>query len=382
MGLYKRAGSPYWWYSFTVAGHRFRGSTETADRATAEGVEAALKKEAIFGRLDGAKRTMTLDEGFGRYLAHHALELSSADDIDRHAAAILDALGKETKFHEVTGLAIADAIAVWRAPRKVKGKKKPLPGLANGTVNRRLGVMRAVFRKARDAWGVEVAMPKWKEYFLPEPEHVQHVLTVDEERRLFESLRADFHPLVRFALISGARVSNVRQLEWKQVEWHERRIWFRVKSKRPGGGLRYLPLTDALAAILSVERGRHPIFVFTYVCDRNRYDPERKEQQRKGERYPFSRDGWRRAWQAALNAAKIGDFRFHDLRHTAGTRTLRATGNLKLVQKMLGHQDIKTTLRYTIADVDDIRAGMDAVASQSWHSAPPAAPETEKKSVG
>ena len=42
------------------------------------------------------------------------------------------------------------------------------------------------------------------------------------------------------------------------------------------------------------------------------------------------------------------DFRFHDIRHDVGTKLLRATGNLKLVQKALGHANLKTTARYAL----------------------------------
>ena len=109
--------------------------------------------------------------------------------------------------------------------------------------------------------------------------------------------------------------------------------------------------------------------VFTYVCARNRYDPRTKTIQRKGERYPFTQDGWRKQWSRALAEAKIQDFRYHDLRHSAGTRALRAYRNLKAVQRMLGHNDIKTTLRYTRSDVEDVRAAMEAVEkSQSRHT--------------
>ena len=52
--------------------------------------------------------------------------------------------------------------------------------------------------------------------------------------------------------------------------------------------------------------------------------------------------------------------RFHDLRHGAGTETLRATGNLRLVQQLLGHERIETTTRYATVDEADMRAGMEA----------------------
>ena len=48
---------------------------------------------------------------------------------------------------------------------------------------------------------------------------------------------------------------------------------------------------------------------------------------------------------------------------------MRAVGNLKTVQRMLGHKDIATTLRYTRSDTDDVRAAMEAV--ENAHPAPP-----------
>ena len=61
---------------------------------------------------------------------------------------------------------------------------------------------------------------------------------------------------------------------------------FRVKSKKPGGELHYLPITRSVAAILLRERDHHPVRVFTYVCARNRYDPRTKTLQRKGSAIP------------------------------------------------------------------------------------------------
>ncbi len=114
-----------------------------------------------------------------------------------------------------------------------------------------------------------------------------------------------------------------------------------------------------MLVLLAEQRGNHPIYVFTYVCKRSR------GQRRKGERYPFSKNGWRKDWWRALEAAGIEDFRFHDLRHTAATRVLRASNNLKVVQEMLGHSDIGTTARYAHAMKEDVRAAMEAAQSRN-----------------
>ena len=152
---------------------------------------------------------------------------------------------------------------------------------------------------------------------------------------------------------------NAARLTWSQVDFDNREILFRTKSKRPGGEVHTLPITQAMLVLLAEQRGGHPIYVFTYVCKRSR------GQRRKGERYPFSKNGWRKDWWRALEAAGIEDFRFHDLRHTAATRVLRDSNNLKVVQRMLGHSDIASTARYAHATTEDVRAAMESAQSRN-----------------
>jgi integrase len=60
--------------------------------------------------------------------------------------------------------------------------------------------------------------------------------------------------------------------------------------------------------------------------------------------------------------AGVKDFRFHDYRHDFGTKLLRETGNLKLVQKALNHRDIKSTLRYAHVLDTDVADAVEAIA--------------------
>jgi integrase len=53
----------------------------------------------------------------------------------------------------------------------------------------------------------------------------------------------------------------------------------------------------------------------------------------------------RRRYKAALAAAGLRPLRFHDLRHTFGTRMI-AKADTRRVQAWMGHADIQTTMRY------------------------------------
>jgi integrase len=53
----------------------------------------------------------------------------------------------------------------------------------------------------------------------------------------------------------------------------------------------------------------------------------------------------RRHYKAALGAAGLRPLRFHDLRHTFGTRMI-AKADIRRVQEWMGHADVQTTMRY------------------------------------
>ena len=52
------------------------------------------------------------------------------------------------------------------------------------------------------------------------------------------------------------------------------------------------------------------------------------------------------AFRTARNKAGLSDLRFHYLRHTAATRMIEAGAPIVAVSKILGHSDIKMTMRY------------------------------------
>ncbi len=357
MSLFKPHGSKYWYYDFAVKGVRHYGSTGTASKEAAKEVEAAqreLVRRAAFFPDEKKKPQMTVKAAFDRYYVEVSGHLASADNHLTYMERLLT-LGADRYLADITDSDVAHLVAKRRAT-KARYSRDPV---SNATVNRETELLSRIFRRARKVWKVDVGdQIDWSAHRLPEVDERIRELTADEESRLFAHLRADYQPMVRFALISGMRLSNLVRLTWRQVDLSSGQITLKMKSRKPGGRSHTIPITPGMIALLTAEKGHHPIYVFTYVCAKSR------EKRRKGRRYPFSHDGWRRAWWDALQKAEIEDFRFHDIRHTAATRIVRASGNLKVAQKLLGHTDISATTRYAHVTKDDVLNALILVESQ------------------
>ncbi len=362
MSVYRSAKSPHWQFDFQLKGRRFFGSTGTPDRALARQVERAERERAVRGLKLGEKPEITIDDAFGRF--HEEVSDFEASERTQFGqfATMLALLGKGLHLSELDDGRIAKMVARLRN------------GRGDATCNKYVALLRRVWRRAKKVWKSSVGEePDWALHRFEEPSERVRELSAGEEAELFNHLRPDYHDLMRFALASGARLRSLIRLTWKQVDWEARRLKLRVKSKRRGGREALVPISTSMLIILRRCHGQHPIFVFTYVCAKTR------QKRRRGERYPFSQDGWRKPWGAALKAAKIEDYRFHDHRHTAASRTLRGSKNLKAVQKMLAHADLKSTLRYAHVHDDEVLAAMDRAESRNSPGAP--SNEAPKKAV-
>jgi len=65
---------------------------------------------------------------------------------------------------------------------------------------------------------------------------------------------------------------------------------------------------------------------------------------------------------AACNDAKVLDFHFHDLRHTAATRLADAGADPFVIAEILGHSDLRMTKRYTHATDQRKRQALEQLA--------------------
>lgn len=93
-----------------------------------------------------------------------------------------------------------------------------------------------------------------------------------------------------------------------------------------------------------------------------------------GREYLFSFRGqpikdFKRSWKTACTKAGVKDYRIHDLRHTCASWLVQHGVPVEVVKNILGHSDIRTTLKYAHHFVDTERKALESVfASQLRHN--------------
>lgn len=337
---FRHKGSPNWHYDFQIRGRRFSGSCGTTDFQEAKAVEAAARVAAKAS--EPVKGAFTLSQTLGTYYTDVAQHQPSAATTFSQTKTILSVLNPSIKLADLTMAEAQRYVTVQRAR------------MANATVNRHLSLLARAIKHMVAVHAAAAPILDLRRLHTAEPEERVRELTRDEQDRLFAKLRPDLHPFAQLALMTGLRRAELAAIQWRQVDFEAATI--RVRQK--GGKTRSFPMNGELRAFLttlpratSLVAARH---VLTFV---DQATEERRQLTPGGSVMVDFRE--------AVAAAGIEDFRFHDLRHTFATRLLRQTQNLKLVSKLLGHQNITTTMRYAHVLQDDMRLALDGYSALS-----------------
>lgn len=199
------------------------------------------------------------------------------------------------------------------------------------TVNRELQIIRHLFNLAS----------RWRKFFGRNPvsesgllevhNQVERILTFEEEERLLNSSPPYLRAILTCALNTGMRKGEILTLKWSNVDLENNVITLEhtnTKSKKT----RRIPINTPLRKLLLEQRLKSG--GCEYVFPSSNGSPYKRH------------DSIKRAFEAALRRAEIKGLRFHDLRHTAATRMVENGANITAISRILGHADLKTTMRY------------------------------------
>ncbi len=172
-----------------------------------------------------------------------------------------------------------------------------------------------------------------------EPRGRTRFLSDDERDALLKACEKSAWPalrsLVLLAVTTGARKGELTGLEWADVDLTKGRALVReTKNDEP----RTLPLAgQALEALreLKLQNSARSEYVFP---------------QPSGLPGPY--EHFDAHWYAALKAAGITDFHFHDLRHTTASMLAAQGASLLEIADVLGHKTLAMVKRYSHLVVD------------------------------
>lgn len=198
------------------------------------------------------------------------------------------------------------------------------------TVNRHLAALSKAFTNAVREWHWLHDNPLQRVSKETEPRGRVRFLSDKEREALLtacgKSKLPELHLIVLFALTTGMRRGELLGLRWPDVDL-ERRV--AVLHDTKNGERRSVPIVPAVAALLREH------------AKVRRLDSDRVFPGNDGR--PVDID---KAWYAALTLAKVKDFRFHDLRHTAASYLAMSGATTPELAAVLGHKTLAMVKRY------------------------------------
>lgn len=324
-------------------------------------------ESATFGRLTDAKewaQRIEADMRAGRHFGGGKLHtfadladeyeaaatgLRSIADRRRHVAFWRQEFGNDL-LSDVTAQRIARArerlltATDGAATKREKGKR------TGPTVNRYLATLSACLGFAVKSLGWLEQNPVRRVAKSPENPGRVRFLDQDELKRLLDACRPspDLYLAVVLSLTTAGRRSEIMGLRWPQIDFGRRVITLNQGTTK-NRDARALPLSGEAFTLLQARskvRSLHDDRVFPPTSE--------KAETRS------LREGWERA----LKAAKIEDFRWHDLRHTAASYLAMSGVSLVEIAKILGHRTLAMVARYSHLDPSHVVAVGDKLASR------------------
>lgn len=230
--------------------------------------------------------------------------------------------------------------------------------LSEKTTKNHQSSLRMIFRMAEE-WEVIAHYPGIKSIKVLDPAIV--CLRPDEINALkfaAQSAPVHYHALLIMALATGMRIGELRGLQWSDIETRNGVVGVNVQRSISGrenkvgltknGRFRFIPLNERGFQATEIIRDFHktspylfirpdkPLAFLTYkACDC--------------------------ALKAMLTKARLPSYGWHAIRHTVATALIGKDIPAVKVRDLLGHVDIRTTMRYVHLDPSTLSEAVRAI---------------------
>jgi integrase len=198
------------------------------------------------------------------------------------------------------------------------------------------------------AWGYVQSNPLKGLKGLKEPPGRLRYLAPEEKTRLLKACASPAYlwPIVELAIHTGMRRGEILSLRWSDVDMRRRTI---TLSQTKNNERRVIPLNETVTAVLK-RLPRH--------LDTDRLFPN------------LNGPMITRAFSRACRKASLPNLRFHDLRHTFASYLAMGGFNLRTIQQLLGHRDLRMTSRYSHLSADHLQQAVKSLDTALEESGP------------
>lgn len=320
----RKEGGFYWELDFYYQGRRFRKSTKTSDQKVAKDIQKEIEARIARGSFSiveiQPKKKVFLKDFIKEFLEYSKSRKAFSTWVrDRIVFK---------GFYAFTGNRSLDSIDKRLIDQFLQER---VGRLKKTTVNIDLRHLKAAFSKALE-WGYVQTNPVKGLKLFSVPQSAPKYLNELQFKRVLEAIQyPHLKEIVLFAANTGVRVSELINITWSDVDFQNMTVRicnkddFQTKTKRE----RTIPLNETAYDVLSgLERKGEYVF----CC---------KDGSKRDKHYIC------RAFKAAVRSSGIGEnYSFHSLRHTFASHLVQKGISLYIVQKLLGHSNIKTTEIY------------------------------------
>ena len=185
----------------------------------------------------------------------------------------------------------------------------------------------------------------------------ERFLQVSEIQNLLSALESSPNPLLKYfvplALLTGARKRELLDARWSDIDF-KFKVW-RIPMTKSGRPLS-VPLTPQAFSLLVHLQNILPSLLEVIPKEEIEWVfPNPKTNK------PFA--SIFNSWNTARNKAGLAGLRIHDLRHSFASALVNHGVPIYDVQKLLGHQSIKTTERYSHLAPERLRQSASAAST-------------------
>ena len=329
--MYLRADN--WTTEFYHEGQRYKKSLGIGiSKTVAKEREAKFKVEVREGKYQPKARRILFETFTKKYLEHARVN-KKPKSAKRNQVSI------NMLMPYFKGKLLA-SIHTFQVEQYKKARKEA--GRAPATINRDIACLRNMINMAV-SWGYlrENQIAKVKQ--LKEDNEVMWALSAEEETTLLEECekrpqkKKYLRDLVEFALYSGMRQDEIFGLRKVNVHLREN---FLLATDTKTHEDRTVPINETLQSILKRRiKEKDSEYVF---CNHN---GERLTQLAKGFNKAREKANLIR-WEEKDGEMIKVSFRYHDLRHSFGSRLGMKGFDLKTIMEIMGHKTAKVAMRY------------------------------------